>query len=192
MLVLKEHPSATELPVPQQNNTLSLALITGFVRACVCVCMHTCDSRKLRSFVLTFILCEQSICYLSLLSFFPTLFFFCPLVTCVVECLTLPNTHKMRSLPVGGKSFLPAMSLTWWPIYKYFCYFSPTLIPNAKIPAVVASESIPTTSLDCVVNLILYCRSNRGSDVHCCDGRTCHKEGHLSSALSIRHGRAGR
>lgn len=31
MSALKEHPSATELPVPQQNNTSSQALITGLL-----------------------------------------------------------------------------------------------------------------------------------------------------------------
>lgn len=36
MSMLKEHPSATEPPVPQQNNTLSLALITGLL---VCINM---------------------------------------------------------------------------------------------------------------------------------------------------------
>lgn len=118
MPVLKEHPSATELPAPQPNNTLSLALITGLL-----VCVHTCDSWKLRSFVLPLIHCEQSICCLSLLSVFPTLFFppfFCPLVTCTVECFTLLSTLKMLSLPVEVKSFLGATSLTLWPIYKIF------------------------------------------------------------------------
>lgn len=49
---------------------------------------------------------------------------FCLLVTCTVECLALLNTLKMLSLPVGGKSFHPAMSLMWWPIYKMFLLLS--------------------------------------------------------------------
>lgn len=59
----------------------------------------------------------------SLLSVFPTLYFspfFCPLVTCTVECFTLLSTLKMLSLPVEVKSFLAATSLTLWPIYKIF------------------------------------------------------------------------
>lgn len=46
--------------------------------------------------------------------------FFCPLVTCTVECFTLLSTLKMLSLPVEVKSFLGATSLTLWPIYKIF------------------------------------------------------------------------
>lgn len=99
-------------------------LVTYFNYRFAWVCM--CSSRKLRSFVLSLFssVSNPSAASLSLpLSFCPPLplcFFFCPLVTCTVECLTLPNTLKMLSLPVGGKSFSSAMSLTWWPIYQIF------------------------------------------------------------------------
>lgn len=95
---------------------------------------------------------------LSPLCFFPTLFFFfCPLVTCVVECLTLLNTHKMLSLPVGGKSFLPAMSLTWWPIYKIFLLLLPHTHTKCKNPVYSGFRSIQPSSL---LHTWLCCKFN--------------------------------
>lgn len=132
MSMLKEHPSATEPPVPQQNNTLSLALITGLL-----VCVYTCDSGKLRYFVLSLLssVNHPSAAFLSLSLSLSSVFlshsiFFCLLVTCTVECLTLLNTLKMLSLPVGGKSFLSVMSLTLWPIYKIFLLLRPSRHTN--------------------------------------------------------------
>lgn len=132
MPVLKEHPSATEPPAPQPN-TLSLALITGLL-----VCVHTCDSWKLRSFVLPLIHCEQSICCLSLLSVFPTLFFslfFCPLVTCTVECFTLLSTLKMLAYLLKWKAFSVPRLSHCGPFTKYFWYcFTPPTLTTREAP----------------------------------------------------------
>lgn len=96
-------------------------LVSGFNYrfACVCVCIHMAHQSWGLLFYLLSSVNNPSVAPLSSLSVFPTLFF-CPLVTCTVECLPLLNTLKMLSLPVGGKSFLPAMSHTWWPICKIF------------------------------------------------------------------------
>lgn len=196
MLVLKEHPSATEPPVPQQNNTLSLALITG-LHVCVYIYMWFI---KVEGFCSpSYPLWTIHLLPHSPLRFFPTLFFFffpCPLVTCVVECPTLLNTHKMLSLPVGGKSFLPAMSLTWWPIYKIFLLLLSHTHTKCKNPTCSGfrkySNLFASCALDCVVNLILNCHSNGASEVLCRDGRTWRKNNHLSSAESIRLGRVAR
>lgn len=97
-------------------------LVSGFNYRFACVCIYTWLTKVevfcSPSYPLWTIHLLPSLS-LSPLSFFLS-FFFCPFVTCTVECLTFRNTLKMLSLPVEGKSFLPAMSLTWWPIYKIF------------------------------------------------------------------------
>lgn len=118
-----------------------------------------------------------------------SVFFSCPLVTCVVKCLTLLNTHKMLSLPVGGKSFLPTMSLIWWPIYKIFLLLLSHTHTKCKTPTYSGfrkySDPFASCALDCVVKLILNSHSNGASEGLCRDGRTRRKNP-LSRAPSVR------
>lgn len=86
-------------------------LVSGFNYRFACVCIYMWLTK-------VGVFCSPSypLWTIHLLPLSPLSFpfcFFCHLVTCTVECLTLVNTHKMLCLPVGGKSFLTAMSLTW-------------------------------------------------------------------------------
>lgn len=111
MSVLKEHPPSYRY----LSELIPLALITGLL-----ACLYRGYSQKMRSLVLPLIVYQQSICCLSVFYLFAYSLFFSLLVTCTFEYLTLINTVKMVSLPVGERGFLPAVPLTWWAIFKIF------------------------------------------------------------------------
>lgn len=98
-----------------------------------------CDSWKLRSFVLPLIHCEQSICCLSLLSVFPTLFFppfFVLWWHALLSALLSSARLKCLAYLLKWKAFSVPRLSHCGPFTKYFwyCFTPPTLTTHEAPP----------------------------------------------------------